>query len=330
MNMKKLNAATKRYVSSHDNPRDEVRELVRRHAAITKTAISLANQSSDRVIREGERKGERIPCSLSEDVQRAVAATAKAAAKDAAKLKPLIERALRQVPIYDLYLRHVYGMGPMTAGYIVALIDIHKAPRPSNLVRYCGNSVDSATGRMERRCGAPKAIGGTGTFNPEMRKRLWQFGASLMKNHVKISAKAPHGVTSKYLDIWRDTTIREHERKAAGTQANATTRPIAKGRMRMVDVFLYDLYLIWRASEGLDVWPCWYQATVTGRPHGNPEGVVVNAPETWTLAQAIEFVGYVGSRPNAHPVRRFKDLATPEEIAAIEADDDEESAAAAE
>lgn len=305
--MKNLNSKTKRYVPTHEDPIVELRALVRRHAAIVKTSVSLTNQSSDRVIREGDRKGEKIPCSLSEDVAKMVKETAKRASKDAKSLEPLIEKTLRQIPIYTLFLKHVFGMGPVVAGYLVANVKIDLARRPSNLIRYCGNAIDPATGRLERRGGAPKAIGGTGTYNAEIRTRLWQFMCAAMKNSYKHSAKAPHGVSSRYLDAWRGALIGEAERKHAGTQANAKTVPFFKGRMVATDLFLHDLYIVWRSLMGLEVWPSWHSARVTGRRHGDG-APVVNEPEVWTVEQALAFVGDVGSRPLSQPAVPFKEL----------------------
>jgi hypothetical protein len=101
----------------------------------------------------------------------------------------------------------------------------------------------------------------------------------------------------KYLEIWNNYKHRmltspdydEKKNKLAGRKESGARGWIDDtGRRKATDVFLEDLYLVWRASEGLPVWPAWY-AKERGHYHGGK--VCVNEPEIITVDEALELIG---------------------------------------
>lgn len=306
--MKTLNkiekTLTKRpHVPSSDNPREELRRLVLQHKAITKASVSIDNMSRDKTNRD---TGEAIKCRLPEDVMVDLQETAKRQRDRGSKLESAMLRELKKIPIYQVFLKEVFGVGPIVAAYLVAEIDIRLATKPSSLRRFCGMSV--VNGRLERRTKGEK-----NHFNGEMRTRLYQAFAAMWKN------SAPHldketgaikraGQTCKYLEIWHNYKTRQ---LASGRVVDGKIQRIVNGELgtgkgdvvsakgfvhstgwhKACDVFLCDLYVVWRALEGLPVWPT-YVEWITGYAHGGiPK---LNEPEMLSVDEALERVGLVG------------------------------------
>lgn len=284
-----------------DDPKEELRRLVKIHAALTKASTAITLMASDRTNRV---TGDTIPCLLPVVDREALIATAKARQKTAAGLEVLMTRQLREIPIYRNFLVNVFGVGPIVAAYLVAEIDIHKAPKISNLRRYCGMAV--INGRLERRAAGIKS-----SYNATLRTRLFQMFSAIWKNAAKKSEARPFGTTSKYLDRWREVKHRElhSERVNMATNkwkdANGVERAGAKGHShakgwhKAADLFLEDLYMVWRACEGLPCWASYYEDKL-GFAHGGK--IADKAPKMLTIDAAVALVGDVGGRPASAPV----------------------------
>jgi hypothetical protein len=338
--------------------------------------------------------GETIPSRVPEDRKVEMATVAKALSSDAKRLETLMLRELRKLPIYTLYLSRVFGLGAVVCAYLVALIDIHKAPKISNLRRFCGLAV--INGRLERPTRGQK-LG----YCAELRTRLYQAMSSMWKNAAKKTADRPNGSTSKYLEVWRgykarmqhserydatrnvllsgrlcksesggsrasdisDANVGRDERAMAQeqvrhykseclepsesgehgaserTRANAISaerpstpggsdkgRPGARaiihatGWHKAADVLIEDLYVVWRAIDGLPVWPSYYAAKL-GFNHGG--SIAVNGPRMLTVDEALALVGNPGAMPAAVPV-------DPEDVPEVGDDATDEDAIAAE
>lgn len=52
-----------------------------------------------------------------------------------------IEKALKGIPVYDLFLEQVKGVGPAMAGVLLSEFDVHRAPRVSSFWAYAGLDV---------------------------------------------------------------------------------------------------------------------------------------------------------------------------------------------
>jgi hypothetical protein len=270
------------------DPRAELRRLVGLHKRWTRAATSWVQSVSDRKWTDPDTKEKRIiKCTLPDSIRADVLQTAKALAKEAERLEADMLRELRKVHIYKHFLKNVFGCGTVTSAYLVVMVDIRKAEKVSNLIRYCGNACDPATGKREIRHSGPKANGGDGTYNDELKMRIWQAMVAMRKNGAKKTAGAPHGKTTKYLTRWTDAV---HFRSTTGREQGADHA----GRRKATDLFLWDLYVVWRTLEGLPVWPDKYSA-MRGYVHGGAP--CVNAPRVYTLDEALAEVGFTGGLP---------------------------------
>jgi hypothetical protein len=290
---------------ANEDPRDELKRLVQEHVALTKKATAIANMSTDRKSRtDGAVIPSRVPADVKVEMDRVV----EIMKKRAEQLESKMLRQLRQVPVYKHFLAKVFGVGPVVAAYLVAEVDITRSVKVSQLRRFCGLAV--IDGRLER----PRAGIKLG-YNSKLRVRLYQAFSAMWKNAAKKTTDAPCGSTTKYLAIWTDYKHRmAHSERYDATKnklANfdgAGVRPGAKalihaaGWHKAADVFIEDLYIVWRALEGLPVWPS-YHAAKLGYEHG---GKIVKAePRMLSLEEALEVVGDVGARPLAGPVGTF-------------------------
>jgi hypothetical protein len=220
-------------------------------------------------------------------------------------------RELKRVDVYQLFLSKVFGCGPVVSSYLIAMIRTDRLNKVSNLRRYCGYACDES-GRLERRSGGPKfdpqgvRTEGTGTFNDDLRRCIWQMFSAMWKNAAKKSEKAPYGSTTKYLTRWREAK--------AGALAVGMPKGKAhsKGMHKAADLFIEDLYTVLCALTGLPVWPSWY-AMKLGFYHGGK--VCVNQPKMLSVEEAITLVGNVGSTPLAKPAGDEEDEVE-EEVAA--------------
>lgn len=299
-------------VTSSEDPRIELKRLVQQHKAWTRKAVSIQLMSSDRTNHE---TGEIILCDVPVDVRASMGVVSESLKREASRLESSMTRTLRGIPIYQQFLKHVFGCGPVVAAYLVADIDIRKAEKISNLRRYCGLAV--IDGHLERRSGAPKAIGGTGTYNAEIRTRIYQMFAAMRTNAAKSSAEAPAGKTSKYLKVWTDYKHRmQHSERVvdrkvspkdglvdgkivngAGKTVSARGLINSTGWHKAADVFVEDLYIVWRALEGLPVWPSYYTAKLSGGFEHGGEACKVIGPRTLTVDDALTLVGDPGGVP---------------------------------
>lgn len=296
------------YVPSTDDPKEEIRKIMLQHHAATKASVGLKHMSTDR---KNEETGEVIKCRLPEDTALVLQEAGKRAKADANALKTPIRRELRKLPIYTEFLKDVFGFGEVVSGYIASDIDFHKCVKPSQLKRFCGMAV--INGKLERRTKGQK-----NAYNANMRTRLFQAFSAMWKNAAK------EGVTTKYLEIWRNTKHRELSRPEVingkvernGKMVSAKGIAHKKGWHKACDVFLEDLYMMGRALEGLEVWPSYYAAKL-GYEHGGK--ISVNAPKRLTVDEAKELIGFVGGQPVAHPV---VDEGEHDEVFGDEDDDD--------
>lgn len=277
------------------DPRTELKRLTKMHKGWTRRAVAISNMSSDRINRE---TGMSIPCDLPMAVRAQMSDVVDSLQREAKALESQMMQQLKQIPIYQQWLgKQFSAKGPVVSSYLVSEIDIHKATKSSQLRRYCGLAV--IDGRLERRSGAPKAIGGTGTFNDEIRMRLYQMFDAMWKN-------ARHDPENKYLKVWKDARHRiEHSERIlerdvdkdgvwTGKIINATGHKVSArgfahsyGWHKAADVFIEDLYIVWRTLEGLEVWPSYYAAKL-GYEHGGK--ISVNAPRKLTIEEALQMV----------------------------------------
>jgi hypothetical protein len=236
------------------------------------------------------KKGDTIPCAYPEDVAAEMKAMAKTMRKTAKDLEPAMESSLKTCSIYTTFLQRVYGFGPIACAYMIALIDIRhehegRQLRPSGLRRFCGYAVMPDTGKMERPTRGQK-LG----YSTQLRTAIWNAFQSMRKNAAKACKDAPHGKTNKYLDIWYNAKFGATH---AGMKPGAAD---SKGRNKATDIFLLDLYTVWRSLEGLDSWPSYYEHHI-GEGHRGWHLLGSKGPQRFTVDAAMALVGDIGMRP---------------------------------
>jgi len=297
-------------IPSSTEPRDELRRLVQSHVALVKSAVAIEHMASDR---KDRKTGETIPTRIPADEAAQMLMDADRIKKRAKSLEAPMLRQLRQIPVYQQFLSKVYGVGPVVAAYLCADIDIRdrvggdgivRALKPSGIRMFCGMAV--INGRLVRRVAGEK-----NRYNASVRTRLFQMFSAMAKNGAKKVEGRPNGTTSKYLDVWVNVKHRELSSERVDVAANkwrdntgewrggARAHAHSKGWHKACDVFLEDLYIVWRAIEGLPVWPSYYAAKL-GYEHGGK--ISVNAPKMLSIEEALEIAGDVGGRPANAPV----------------------------
>ena len=162
-----------------------------------------------------------------------------------------IEKLLSQFSIWNDFLANVSGVGPAMGGIIISEIDIAVARYPSSLWKYAGLDVANGKGRTRHKEHLIKreytAADGTTqerdsiTYNPLLKTKLiGVLGPSFLR-----------AGDNKYSLIYRGYKNRlenhsVHKEKTKGHRHNMAIR-------YMVKRFLVDLYVWWRAAEGLPV-----------------------------------------------------------------------------
>lgn len=270
------------------DPISELRQVVRQHKYLTQLSVRTNHAVSDRKDRE---TGETIKTLAPPQVVLDAKAAAESAKKEADRLRSSMRRLLRGIPVYDEFLSHVPGVGEVTASYLVTMVRIDRCPNVSNLIRYCGYAC-SADGKSERRSGAPKfapdgsKTEGTGTFNQTLKIVL----RTAFCQGMRMPWKGPRA-SHKYLRRW------EEAKHSALTVLNPRLGRVMrdgeaddKGRRKATDLFLWDLYVMWRTLEGLPIRPDKYSA-VRGRYHNGQEAK--DAQYMLALDEAKEIVGHI-------------------------------------
>ena len=289
----KSKQAKREIAPSSDDPRVELRRLVHQHKALVMRAVAVENMSIDKKRRD---TGEVIACPLPKDVAEEFQRVADDARKCAQQLEPAIMKQLKMCDVFNAYLSKVYGCASgVVPAYLVAMIDIRKTDeagrelKPSGLRRYCGLGVNPETGKSDRPTPGHKL-----QYNKELKCRLWQMFQAMRKNAAKATKTAPLGITNKYLDIWYNA---KHGALHAGMKPGAAD---AKGRRKAADVFILDLYTMWRALEGLEVWPSYYEHRIGPGHRGWHllEGDKLR-PKRLTPEAAALLVGDLSTRPLA-------------------------------
>jgi len=279
----------------HEDPRQELRRLVAMHKNWTQTAKAWNQSIHDITLRTGEV----VKCTKPEYLRADMARTVEALQGEAKSLETAMLVQLRRIPIYDTFLKHVYGIGPVVAAYLCAMIRPERCVKVSRLWRYCGNACDPKTGKREIRSGAPKylpdgSVGdGTGSYNDELKMRIYQGMVAMRKNSFKVSEERPFGTINKYLTRW---AFASYSRRTTGREKGADHA----GRRKATDLFLEDLYVIWRTLEGLPVWPDLYSVR-RGFFHGGQP--CVNEGRVLTLEEALAVVGDFRAHAATEPVK---------------------------
>ena len=271
----------------HSDPAVELRRLVKEHSNLTRIATSFDSQVNPKTNRE---TGEVLPQRVPDAVRVEVNAAADSIRKRASALEPLMKRELKKLPIWEHFFSRVGGFasgGPIPA-YMVASIDIHKAVKPSNLIRYCGYAmIDNHIERLTK--------GEKPHWNANMRMRLRQWSGTLVKGQ-KLDAFE----SSPYLKVLRASKAgdlasplydKESNTWFAGGEARKPGLKIidAKAHRKAITRMLEDLYIVWRAVEGLPAWPTYYEQSLKAAHGGVPLKDLAPVVRTTEEAKRVVF-----------------------------------------
>lgn len=296
-----------------NDPIDTLRILVRQHKNTSRMSVAVGHMGLTEVTL---RSGETVKRDIPPDVSAKLKETSSYLSKEAMQLKADMAKALKGVPIYETFLKNVSGCGPVLSAYLATEVDIRgplnrrhdgvidgvpgigkagEGYKPSQLRRFCGLAV--IDGHLERLSKGKKRA-----YNVGLRTQLYLMFVSIWKNAAQHKSVAE----SKYYKIWLEAKHRDLHKagvEAYGTKEDGSPkhrRILDDGKVvswdghahsygwhKAADVFIEDLYIVWRAMEGLPVWPSYYAAKL-GYEHGGK--ISVNAPKMLTLEEALELV----------------------------------------
>ena len=147
------------------------------------------------------------------------------------KLKKVLEDELKEIPVYEEFLKNVKGVGPMMAGVILSEYDITKASTVSNLWSFTGLAP-----------GKDKLVKGQrSTYNTWLRTKMCGVLASSF-----LRSNSPIRVYYDNMKKRLENKEGWKEEKKPGHRHRAAIR-------YMIKMFLKDLYVAWRTLEGLPV-----------------------------------------------------------------------------
>jgi hypothetical protein len=192
-----------------------------------------------------------------------------------------LKHIVPEFPIYNAFLKDVYGIAHTLSGVLIASIDITKAKYASSLWKYAGLDVGpDGTGRsrkavhlVKRKYTDKRGVEqerDSITFNPFLKTKLL---GVLAPSFLRCGA-----VKSKYAAAYYDYKNRlenhvkygianDKVKDEAGHFVTGVGRRHNMAMRRMVKLFLIDLYAAWRAVENLPVHPPYSEAKL-GFNHG--------------------------------------------------------------
>ncbi|HDO19359.1 MAG TPA: hypothetical protein ENG74_01395 [Thermoplasmatales archaeon] len=161
----------------------------------------------------------------------------RAKAEETARVKE-IEKILKEIKLWDEWLKYVKGVGPKLAGKILSRIDFEKAKSPSSLWTYCGYAV--INGKRTRFQRGEKSI-----YRPELKSWLHMLGMSFLGygnigEPRAIANKEPRidgGYARLYIRLRRVVDEKHPDWNA--------TRRFLDARGRMIKVFLAHMYQVY-------------------------------------------------------------------------------------
>lgn len=269
-----------------------LRLMVREYNDLVDQAKRSGQRAGDKVSKE---TGEILVNPLPQEDRDRLLERSERYRKDADSVMRRCEKLLRRFPIYNVFLQHVDGCGPVTSAKLIADVDIARCVKVSSLHQFCGLGV------MTDDDGKSKAQfprkGEVRTFNVQLKTAVLMFVESLVKNpNREGSPYYQRMIGYKHRLQSSDRFVESATKKGPDGKPSSTFDGAACGRAHVhmmskrvaAQLFLEDVYLVWRALEGLPVWPS-YQAGKLGHVHAGK--VRVTDAETITVERALEIVG---------------------------------------
>lgn len=213
-----------------------------------------------------------------------------------------VERHIKDVAVWQGYLRRVKGIGPVSAGYLLSMIRIENCHTASKLHSWCGlgmvkvqrctspakhpgrRNVEVYTnhpecpvivgkgnptkGILAPTCGAPLQWSGQWTTQFRRAGQVNTFDGRLRTKLIGVVGGSFLKARSPFADFYYNYKNREEQKVAAGTSTARSKGHIHQRALRyMVKQFLIALYKEWRAIEGLEVRPDYREQYLGGTEH---------------------------------------------------------------
>lgn len=252
--------------------RERVRALVRTRYDFQDMRIRMANRLKKR--KDGTAQDESDAAELSEDAMPALKSAWEGAQKIEKELEKAILAELKDIPIWEQFLKGVKGIGPCIAGVIISEYDIYRATTVSKLWQFTGLNSGMVKGmkredkmidgkripqftRVEELVRGDRRVAGfVSPFNGWLRAKMCGVLASSF-----IKSQAPYAMDHYYPykeRLAQSENITE-ERAGNGKIKQLAWKDVRPGhrdkaaKRYMIKMFLRDLYVAWRTLENLPV-----------------------------------------------------------------------------
>ena len=265
------------------------REAIRMLVRAREDFQSMRKRMDNRIARKADGTSQKVENMTERLIAPADVATfagvADAAKRQEGEIEKQMKKVLKRFPIYTEWIEKQKGVGPISAGWILAEIDIEKATTVSKIWQFCGLNPGLIPGkkRVENKDGSFSLVptgkmirgdrltpGHVAPFNKRLRTAL----AGVMASGF---IKSQNDYCLRYYYPYKARLEQEvntvEEIRKAGSKAEDVAWKDAKKAHRdraaqryMLKMFLRDLYVAWREIEGLPVRPP-YQEEYLGKRH---------------------------------------------------------------
>lgn len=159
------------------------------------------------------------------------------------------------------WMRQVYGVGPVIAGYMFANIDITRSPTPGHILSFAGLNPNMVWNKGEKR-----------PYNSTFKKVCFYLGQAIIKSKNRVEGGTFYGnlYDMRYAYEMRKNLRGDYADQAAkylatkykGTKAGPAITALKAGQLPnhgimmramrwTVKMFISHLYEVWRQAEGL-------------------------------------------------------------------------------
>ena len=264
----------------YQSSKEAIKFLVRSRDTIQESRKAIDN----RVGRKANGEAQNVNHNLTDEDTVLFVAEAVEYRKHEKSCEKILGDVLKRFPIWNEWLKNIKGVGPISAGWIIAEFDIYKADTVSKLWQFSGMNPGMVIGkrRIENADGSfsfelsNELVRGdklTKGFCAPFNKRL---RAALLGVMAKGFMMSKNEYYLKYYLTYKDRLINSEnmieENSGNGKKIITTwkdSKPLHRdsaAKRYMVKMFLADLYAIWRPLHNLQVRPP-YQQEKLGHIH---------------------------------------------------------------
>ena len=153
-----------------------------------------------------------------------------------ARIKKLVEKDIKDIPIWNEYLAGIKGVGPVMGGSLIAWIDdIGRFDTISKLWAF-------SVGKPGEKRTRGKKVG----YNPHFKTLMWKIGKQMLMSKNEMYSEIYNDAKRSYLQ--RDDIKKAHEGKK-GYKLHVHLM----SQRKMEKIFLSHLWVAWRKIEGMPV-----------------------------------------------------------------------------